>query len=69
VNKNAALVSAFTSFFIYEQYEEEIDEFSRLAFIVAKSAFILLVTSVPASIASLFSTDDELDERQTQLTK
>lgn len=65
----AALVSAFTSFLIYEQYEEEIDEFSRLAFIVAKCACILLVKSLPSPIASLFSTEDELDEKPTQLTK
>lgn len=65
----AALVSAFTSFFIYEQYEEEVDEFSRLAFIVAKCAWTLLVTSLPAPIASLFSTDDELDEKPTRLPK
>ncbi|XP_021833306.1 3beta-hydroxysteroid-dehydrogenase/decarboxylase isoform X1 [Prunus avium] len=45
-----ALVFAFTLFFIYEQYESEIDGFVKLLFNSIMSVFGSLRTNVPASV-------------------
>lgn len=58
----AVLVFAFTSFFIYEQYEDELDQAFRLTVIVAKSLLILLLRSLPLSITSSFSADDDIGQ-------
>ncbi|KAL2920919.1 3beta-hydroxysteroid-dehydrogenase/decarboxylase isoform 3 [Bienertia sinuspersici] len=62
----AVLVFAFTSFFIYEQYEDELDQAFRVLVIVAKSLLTLLLRSLPPKITSFFSVDDDLGEEQVR---
>ncbi|XP_021752087.1 3beta-hydroxysteroid-dehydrogenase/decarboxylase-like [Chenopodium quinoa] len=62
----SVLVFAFTSFFIYEQYDDELDQFFRVVVIVAKSLLTLLLRSLPPSIISILSADDDLTEEQKQ---
>lgn len=59
-----ALIFSFTSFFIYEQYEEEIDCTLQLVVIVAKCSFTLLLACLPPHITSFFFDDDDLDEEK-----
>ncbi|KNA19220.1 hypothetical protein SOVF_063540 [Spinacia oleracea] len=63
----AVLVFAFTSFFIYEQYEDELDRLFSVVAIVAKSLLTLLLRSLPPSITSFFSAADDSGEVQTRL--
>ena len=46
---NAALVFAFTAFFVYEQYESEINGLTAMLFSLTKG---LLTSYVPASMTS-----------------
>lgn len=62
----AVLVFAFTSFFIYEQYEDELDQFFRVVAIIAKSLLTLLLKSLPPSVTSLFYADDEVGKELSQ---
>ncbi|XP_074320059.1 3beta-hydroxysteroid-dehydrogenase/decarboxylase [Silene latifolia] len=62
----AVLIFAFTSFFTYEQYEEEVDNFIWIVVIVAKSSLSLLLRSLPPSITSFFSDEDESDYNLAQ---
>ncbi|KAK9672219.1 hypothetical protein RND81_12G085200 [Saponaria officinalis] len=64
----AVLIFAFTSFFTYEQYEQEVDKFIWVIFIVAKSFLSLLLRNLPASLLAFFSNEDELDDKPTQAT-
>ncbi|OVA11072.1 3-beta hydroxysteroid dehydrogenase/isomerase [Macleaya cordata] len=48
-----ALVFAFTAFFVYEQYEEEVDRVTEVAFIGIKNSKRLLVGNLPVSVASI----------------
>lgn len=49
---NAALVFSFTAFFIYEQYESELDGLAMLLFNCTKQLKSLLTCNLPAPIAS-----------------
>ncbi|KAL9233186.1 hypothetical protein vseg_008215 [Gypsophila vaccaria] len=62
----AVLIFAFTSFFTYEQYEQEIDKFIWIVVIVAKSFLSLLLRSLPASFVAFFSDEDNLDDKPVQ---
>ncbi|KAK9288132.1 hypothetical protein L1049_016580 [Liquidambar formosana] len=48
----AALIFAFTSFFVYEQYEEEIDGLAKILYDGMKNLMGLLKRNIPASMAS-----------------
>ncbi|KAJ8527555.1 hypothetical protein K7X08_015006 [Anisodus acutangulus] len=54
-----ALALAFTSFLIYEQYEDEIDSTANVIFSISKGAFTLLLRSLPLPLALLRS-DSEI---------
>lgn len=60
-----ALVLAFTSFFVYEQYEEEIDGIAEFLLNITRAAVTLLLRNLPLSVASLLSSNDmlHLDEK------
>ncbi|CAO2821825.1 unnamed protein product [Amaranthus hypochondriacus] len=63
----AVMVFAFTSFFIYEQYESELDRAFRVIVIILKSLMTLLLRSLPSPITSFFlANDDDLGEDQVQ---
>ncbi|CAN4121253.1 unnamed protein product [Withania somnifera] len=53
-----ALALAFTSFLIYEQYEDEIDCTANVIFSISKGAFALLMRSLPLPLALLHSDSD-----------
>ncbi|KAK6914533.1 3-beta hydroxysteroid dehydrogenase/isomerase, partial [Dillenia turbinata] len=52
-----ALVFAFTSFYVYEQYEEEIDGIAKLLFVLVKKSMELIMKSLPASVGSNLPND------------
>ncbi|XP_019247540.1 PREDICTED: 3beta-hydroxysteroid-dehydrogenase/decarboxylase isoform X1 [Nicotiana attenuata] len=54
-----ALALAFTSFLIYEQYEDEIDSTANVIFSISKGAFTLLMRSLPLPLALIHS-DSEI---------
>ncbi|XP_009596407.1 3beta-hydroxysteroid-dehydrogenase/decarboxylase isoform X1 [Nicotiana tomentosiformis] len=54
-----ALALAFTSFLIYEQYEDEIDSTANVIFSISKGAFTLLMRSLPLPLALIHS-DSEM---------
>uniref|UniRef100_A0A7C8YQE9 Reticulon domain-containing protein n=1 Tax=Opuntia streptacantha TaxID=393608 RepID=A0A7C8YQE9_OPUST len=60
------LIFSFTSFFIYEQYEEEIDRTFRLVVTVAKCSSTLLLACLPPHIASFFFDDDDLNDKEQE---
>lgn len=49
---NAALVFAFTAFFVYEQYEPEIDGLAKFLFNYLKKSKVSLIRNVPAPVVS-----------------
>lgn len=49
---NAALVLSFTAFFVYEQYESEIDGLAVILFNSIKESMGLLTRILPPSVAS-----------------
>ncbi|KAI4324346.1 hypothetical protein L6164_023893 [Bauhinia variegata] len=53
-----ALVFAFTAFFVYEQYEAEIDGLVEALFKSLKGSMIILTRNLPESISSLLHNDD-----------
>ncbi|KAA8527274.1 hypothetical protein F0562_034629 [Nyssa sinensis] len=61
-----ALVLSFTSFFVYEQYEEEIDGISKIFSNGVKEARGLLMRNLPMSMASILLNCKVLHEEQHQ---
>ncbi|KAE8076553.1 hypothetical protein FH972_015196 [Carpinus fangiana] len=53
-----ALVFAFTMFFVYEQYEMEIDEFTKVLFNLMEESMGLLTRNLPASASSFLLNND-----------
>ncbi|GMY32571.1 3beta-hydroxysteroid-dehydrogenase/ decarboxylase isoform 3 [Fagus crenata] len=53
-----ALVFAFTAFFVYEQYESEIDGFAKVLFNGMKESMELLTRNLPASASSFLRNYD-----------
>ncbi|RZC80576.1 hypothetical protein C5167_043156 [Papaver somniferum] len=47
------LVFAFTAFFVYEQYEDEIDRVAEVSFMAIKSTMGLVMRNLPAPIISI----------------
>ena len=58
----AALVFSFTAFFVYEQYESEIDGLGKHLFKSVKELAGLLKKNLPHSVASILSNDTILRE-------
>ncbi|GMH29186.1 hypothetical protein Nepgr_031029 [Nepenthes gracilis] len=54
----AASVMAFTSFFTYEQYEEEFDAFVKLICILRRNLKMKLMRNLPAPLSPLFQSPD-----------
>lgn len=46
------MVLAFSLFFVYQQYEEEIDGIAKVVMIATKEAMGLMMHSLPASLTS-----------------
>ncbi|GMH28572.1 hypothetical protein Nepgr_030415 [Nepenthes gracilis] len=56
----AASVIAFTSFFTYEQYEEEFDAFVKVVCILGGNLKMKLMRNLPAPLSPLFQSDEAL---------
>ncbi|MCE3051647.1 hypothetical protein HAX54_050439 [Datura stramonium] len=61
-----ALALAFTSFLIYEQYEDEIDSTADVIFSISKGAFTLLMRSLPLPMA-LLDSDSEIGSSRLKI--
>ncbi|XP_074340702.1 3beta-hydroxysteroid-dehydrogenase/decarboxylase isoform X2 [Apium graveolens] len=57
-----AIVLAFTLFFVYEQYEEEIDGIAEILLIFTRAVMGFLLKNLPVPLASLLGTDEILHE-------
>lgn len=57
-----ATVLAFTSFFVYEQYEEEIDGIAEIFFNFTRALVGFVLKNLPVPVASLIGTDEILHE-------
>uniref|UniRef100_A0A5B6ZX06 Reticulon-like protein n=1 Tax=Davidia involucrata TaxID=16924 RepID=A0A5B6ZX06_DAVIN len=64
VAMGVALVLAFTSFFVYEQYEEEIDGIVKFLFNSMKVTMGLLMRNLPVSVASILRNCQILHEEK-----
>ncbi|XP_059654680.1 3beta-hydroxysteroid-dehydrogenase/decarboxylase [Cornus florida] len=60
----AALVLAFTSFFVYEQYEVEIDAITKVLFNSTREIMGLLMRNLPTNMTSFLHSYGTLHERQ-----
>lgn len=57
-----AIVLAFTSFFVYEQYEEEIDGIAEILLNFTRALMGFLLKNLPVPVASLLGTNEILHE-------
>ncbi|XP_028111693.1 3beta-hydroxysteroid-dehydrogenase/decarboxylase isoform X2 [Camellia sinensis] len=58
------LVLAFTSFFVYEQYEEEIDGIVNFLLNAMRTAMVLLMDNLPVSVTSFLRNTEMLHENR-----
>ncbi|GFY81356.1 hypothetical protein Acr_01g0011650 [Actinidia rufa] len=58
------LVLAFTSFFVYEQYEAEMDGIVKILLIVMKEATGLLMNNLPVYVTSFLHNSETLNESE-----
>ena len=56
------MVLAFTSFFVYEQYEEEMDGLAEVLFDSIKKSKRLLMRNLPAPLVSFLCNRDALPD-------
>ncbi|KAK4566607.1 hypothetical protein RGQ29_002751 [Quercus rubra] len=65
-----ALVYAFTAFFVYEQYESEIDGFAKVLFKSIKESMELLARNLPATASSFLRNYDRFHgNKETAVVK
>ncbi|PHT86530.1 3beta-hydroxysteroid-dehydrogenase/decarboxylase isoform 3 [Capsicum annuum] len=61
-----ALAMAFTSFLIYEQYEDEVDSTANVIYSISKGAFTLLMRGLPLPLA-VFHSDSEIPSSRLKI--
>ncbi|KAF3638426.1 3beta-hydroxysteroid-dehydrogenase/decarboxylase isoform 3 [Capsicum annuum] len=61
-----ALAMAFTSFLIYEQYEDEVDSTANVIYSISKGAFTLLMRGLPMPLA-VFHSDSEIPSSRLKI--